>query len=83
MITDSRQSSDDVEANGGKRLMTLRIGMLAGYARLGLDRLIAFPSLWGLEPEVLDRFADDCPAAGVSLDGETEGEARIASAEQA
>ena len=44
-----------------------RIDILAAYAELGLDRLVAFPTRWSPEPETQAAFAEDCLAAGLSL----------------
>jgi F420-dependent oxidoreductase-like protein len=47
-----------------------RIDLLGEYARLGLDRLVAFPTRWSPEPETQAAFADDCRAAGLPLQSE-------------
>jgi hypothetical protein len=44
-----------------------RVDQLAAYAELGLDRLIAFPCLYGTGPEPQERLADDCRSAGIAL----------------
>lgn len=55
-------ADDDVRAVGDERAERL-----AGFARLGLDRIVCFPSRWDLSAEGLARFADDCRAAGAPL----------------
>ncbi len=42
-----------------------RVDALGALADIGLVRLVAFPLRYGAEAEVLDRFAEDCRAAGL------------------
>ncbi|CAN5605871.1 hypothetical protein BH20CHL7_BH20CHL7_03820 [soil metagenome] len=44
-----------------------RVDLLARYAQIGLDRIIAFPTRWSPTPEAQAAFAEDCLAAGLSL----------------
>ena len=46
-----------------------RIEMLAAFAATGLDRLACFPGRWDTSVEGQERFAQDCEAAGIVLDG--------------
>lgn len=46
-----------------------RIDLLARFAATGLDRLACFPGRWDTSVEAQERFAQDCEAAGVVLDG--------------
>jgi F420-dependent oxidoreductase-like protein len=45
-----------------------RVDLLAGFAEVGLDRLVAFPTRWSPTAEAQAAFAEDCRAAGVGLD---------------
>ena len=38
-------------------------------AATGLDRLACFPGRWDTSVEAQERFAEDCEAAGIVLDG--------------
>jgi F420-dependent oxidoreductase-like protein len=42
-----------------------RVDTLGRLARMGLDRLVAFPTRYGATREVQEQFAEDCRAAGV------------------
>jgi F420-dependent oxidoreductase-like protein len=44
-----------------------RIDLIGEYERLGLDRLVAFPTRWSPEPETHAAFAEDCLAAGIQM----------------
>ncbi|MFN8519875.1 MAG: LLM class flavin-dependent oxidoreductase [Chloroflexota bacterium] len=46
-----------------------RADLLAGYAAAGVDRLACFPGRWDTSVEAQERFAQDCEAAGIVLDG--------------
>jgi F420-dependent oxidoreductase-like protein len=46
-----------------------RIDLIGEYARVGLSRLVAFPTRWDPTAEAQARFAEDCRAAGVGLAG--------------
>jgi hypothetical protein len=46
-----------------------RIDRIAAFADIGLDRLICFPTKRQPTAEAQARFAEDCLAAGVKLDG--------------
>jgi F420-dependent oxidoreductase-like protein len=46
-----------------------RIDRIAGFAEIGLDRLVAFPTKVSPTLEAQARFAEDCRAAGVELSG--------------
>jgi F420-dependent oxidoreductase-like protein len=48
-----------------------RIDAIAGFAEIGLDRLVAFPTRWSPTVEAQATFADDCRAAGVLLESQT------------
>lgn len=43
----------------------MRVSRLTEYAEVGIDRLVAFPSRWDPSVEAIERFAEDCRAAGV------------------
>ncbi len=45
-----------------------RVDILAGYAAVGLDRVVCFPARWDPTPDAQARFAEDCRAAGLVLD---------------
>ena len=42
-----------------------RADLLARLAEIGLDRVVAFPTRYGAEPEVQAAFAEDCRVAGL------------------
>ncbi len=42
--------------------------MIGRYARVGLDRLVAFPTRWSPTPDAQAQFAEDCRAAGVAME---------------
>ena len=42
-----------------------RADLLARLAEIGLDRVVAFPTRYGAEPDVQAAFAEDCRAAGL------------------
>jgi F420-dependent oxidoreductase-like protein len=44
-----------------------RVDLIGGYARVGLDRLVAFPTRWSPTAEAQASFAADCRAAGIDL----------------
>jgi F420-dependent oxidoreductase-like protein len=44
-----------------------RIDTLAGFAEIGLDRLVCFPTRWSPTLEAQAAFAEDCRAAGLML----------------
>jgi F420-dependent oxidoreductase-like protein len=44
-----------------------RIDMIAGFAAIGLDRLVCFPTRWSPTLEAQAAFAADCRAAGIEL----------------
>jgi alkanesulfonate monooxygenase SsuD/methylene tetrahydromethanopterin reductase-like flavin-dependent oxidoreductase (luciferase family) len=46
-----------------------RSELLAAFAAAGLDRLACFPGRWDTSVDAQERFAQDCEAAGVVLDG--------------
>lgn len=46
-----------------------RIDLLAAFAATGLDRLACFPGRWDTSVAAQERFAQDCEAAGIALDG--------------
>ena len=46
-----------------------RVDLIAGFAEIGLDRLVAFPTRWSPTAEAQAAFADDVRAAGVELAG--------------
>lgn len=45
-----------------------RVDALAAFAEVGLDRIICFPTRWSPTVEAQSSFADDCLAAGLTLD---------------
>jgi hypothetical protein len=45
-----------------------RVDRLATMRELGLDRLVAFPTRWSPTLEAQATFAEDCRAAGISLE---------------
>jgi probable F420-dependent oxidoreductase len=44
-----------------------RVDALAGYAAIGLDRIICFPTRWSPTTEAQAALAEDCRAAGIAL----------------
>jgi F420-dependent oxidoreductase-like protein len=44
-----------------------RIDLLGGFAEIGLDRLVAFPTRWSPTAEAQAAFAEDVRAAGLAL----------------
>jgi len=46
-----------------------RVDVLADLAAAGLDRLVAFPTRWDPTTDAQAAFAEDCLAAGLTLDG--------------
>jgi hypothetical protein len=44
-----------------------RVDTLAGFAAVGLDRLVCFPTRWSPTLEAQASFAEDCRAAGLTL----------------
>jgi F420-dependent oxidoreductase-like protein len=44
-----------------------RVDTIAGFAAIGLDRLVGFPTRWAPTLEAQAAFAEDCQAAGVAL----------------
>lgn len=44
-----------------------RVDFLGRLRDLGLDRVVCFPTRWGPELDVQERFAEDCQAAGLPL----------------
>ena len=44
-----------------------RVDLLAGFAAVGLDRIVCFPTRWSPTLEAQAAFAEDCRAAGLPL----------------
>jgi len=44
-----------------------RVDTLAGYAAVGLDRIVCFPTRWSPTTDAQAAFAEDCRAAGIPL----------------
>jgi F420-dependent oxidoreductase-like protein len=44
-----------------------RVDALAGFAEIGLDRLVCFPTRWSPTTDAQAAFAEDCRAAGLPL----------------
>ena len=44
-----------------------RVDTLAGYAAVGLDRIVCFPTRWSPTTDAQTSFAEDCRAAGIPL----------------
>jgi F420-dependent oxidoreductase-like protein len=44
-----------------------RVDTLAGFAAIGLDRIVCFPTRWSPTLEAQAAFAQDCQAAGLAL----------------
>jgi hypothetical protein len=59
-------ADDDVRPVGQER-----VDFLGELDRIGLDRVVCFPTRWGATPEVQAAFAADCRAAGLELATET------------
>lgn len=55
---------DDLREPGQRR-----VDLLASFAAIGVDRLACFPGRWDPTVEGQERFAQDCEAAGIVLDG--------------
>jgi len=53
---------DDIRTVGQER-----VDMLGAFDRLGLSRLVCFPSRWDLSLEGQERFAEDCRSAKLDL----------------
>ncbi|MGK2850046.1 MAG: TIGR03560 family F420-dependent LLM class oxidoreductase [Candidatus Limnocylindrales bacterium] len=53
---------EDVREAGSRR-----VDLLARFAEIGLDRIVAFPTRWSPTTEAQAAFAEDCRAAGLSL----------------
>ena len=49
-----------------------RVDTIGGFAEIGLDRLVAFPTRWSPTVEAQAAFAEDCRAAGVAIGSELE-----------
>ena len=45
----------------------VRIDAIAGFAAIGLDRIVCFPTRWSATVDAQAAFAEDCRAAGVTL----------------
>ena len=45
-----------------------RVDFLGEMTALGLDRLVCFPTRWNPTQEAQAAFAQDCKAAGITLD---------------
>jgi F420-dependent oxidoreductase-like protein len=44
-----------------------RVDLIAGFAEIGLDRIVSFPTRWSPTTDAQAAFAEDCLAAGVTL----------------
>jgi F420-dependent oxidoreductase-like protein len=44
-----------------------RVDTLAGFAEVGLDRIVCFPTRWSPTTDAQAAFAEDCRAAGLAL----------------
>ena len=44
-----------------------RVDLIAGFAEIGLDRIVSFPTRWSPTTDAQAAFAEDCRAAGVTL----------------
>ena len=51
-----------------------RVDALAGYAAIGLDRIVCFPTRWSPTVEAQAEFAEDCLTAGIPLTAQESGE---------
>jgi F420-dependent oxidoreductase-like protein len=47
-----------------------RVDTIGGFAEIGLDRLVVFPTRWSPTVEAQAAFAEDCRAAGVAIGSE-------------
>jgi alkanesulfonate monooxygenase SsuD/methylene tetrahydromethanopterin reductase-like flavin-dependent oxidoreductase (luciferase family) len=63
----SLYARDEIMRDAGQS----RVDAIAGFAAIGLDRLVAFPTRWSPTIEAQAAFADDCRAAGVAIESET------------
>jgi F420-dependent oxidoreductase-like protein len=45
-----------------------RVDLIGNLEKAGFDRIVAFPTRYGAQPEVQERFAEDCRAAGIALE---------------
>ena len=59
----SLYTSDEGMRDAGQE----RVDTLAGFAAVGLDRLVCFPTRWSPTLEAQAAFAEDCRAAGLTL----------------
>ena len=59
----SLYTSDEEMRDAGQE----RVDTLAGFAAVGLDRLVCFPTRWSPTLEAQAAFAEDCRAAGITL----------------
>ena len=59
----SLYTSDEGMRDAGQE----RVDTLAGFAAVGLDRLVCFPTRWSPTLEAQAAFAEDCRAAGITL----------------
>ena len=48
-----------------------RVDVIAGFAEIGLDRVVCFPTRWSPTLDAQAAFAEDCLAAGLTLDAGT------------
>ena len=46
-----------------------RVDRLAGFAAIGLDRIVCFPTRWSPTEDAQAAFAEDVRSAGIALDG--------------
>ncbi|MFI5387022.1 MAG: LLM class flavin-dependent oxidoreductase [Fimbriimonadales bacterium] len=56
-------AADEEMRDGGQK----RVDLLAGYAAVGMDRLVGFPTRWDTTPDTQAAFAEDCRTAGIAL----------------
>lgn len=59
----SRYTRDEGMRTAGQA----RVDALAGFAEVGLDRIVCFPTRWSPTLEAQAAFAEDCRAAGLAL----------------
>ena len=59
----SLYTRDEEMRNAGQA----RVDTLAGFAAVGLDRIVCFPTRWSPTAEAQAAFAEDCLAAGLTL----------------
>jgi F420-dependent oxidoreductase-like protein len=59
----SLYASDEVMRDAGRE----RVDALAGFAAIGLDRIVCFPTRWSPTADAQAAFAEDCLAAGIVL----------------